>query len=338
MAARLGRDVSKADSDCGRQFWADARVLVTGARGFVGRHLVRHLGLHGASVTRLVRLAPGTGAELQTTTPMISSVVGASATDLPALAELIKNRKISTVFHLAAVNVNRGAGVSPYTLFETNIRGTYTLLEACRAAASMPRVVVLSSREAEHCFDLRRVGSLHPYAASKASAELIAGSFADTFGLKVVALRMGNIYGGGDLNWNRLIPSTIRAFLRGQRAVINDSLYAQRDYIHVDDVVGACLAAATHADGLQLPDRLIRISTGLLTSTTEIVQKLASATGRPDLALATLGEVAPKPLISRPMVLNQAQPTGWQSTVSLEHGLSKTVAWYRRYLSRYEVH
>ncbi len=298
---------------------------------------MRRLGLHGASVTRLVRVGPGTGKELRTTETTIGSVVAASATDLPALAELIENRKISTVFHLAAVNANRGAGASPYTLLETNIRGTYTLLEACRTATSMPRVVVLSSREAEHCFDRRRAGSLHPYAASKASAELIAGSFADTFGLKVVALRTGNIYGGGDLNWNRLIPSTIRAFLTGQRAVISDSVHAQRDYIHVDDVVAACLAAATHADGLQLNDGLIRISTGLLTSTAEIVQKLASATGRPDLALATLGEVAPKPLISRPVVLDQAQPIGWQSTISLEHGLSKTVAWYRRYLIRYKV-
>lgn len=297
---------------------------------------MRHLARQGATVSQLVHspTALGKDDEVPTRAATLERLINAAVTDFVTLQEVIKKRCISTVFHLAAMNANRGTKVSPYLLFEANIRGTYTILEACRVAAQAPRIVVLSSREAEHCFVPLGTRKIHPYAASKASAELIAASFADTFGLRVVALRAGNIYGGGDLNWDRLIPSAIRSFFMGQCPVIRGALHGRRDYIHVDDVVAACLAAATIPVQAWGATGTIRLTTGFQTSTAEIVLKLANATGRFDLVPSAVATLIPEPYQSKTTFVQESGDLDWSSKTSIDDGLAKTVDWYRRYLSR----
>lgn len=334
LATHVGREAANPAYDRGEWPWSGANVLVTGARGFVGRRLTRRLAARGARVTRLANVPRGDANGLPHTSRATAPVVTASVTDLSTLAEIIEARKISAVFHLAAMNANRGTDISLYSLFETNIRGTYTLLEACHTATTPPRVVVVSSREAEQCFDPHRKQALHPYAASKAAAELVAASVFETFGLKGVTLRTGSIYGGGDLNWNRLIPSAIRSLLAGKRPALSGSLQERRDYIHVDDVVAACLAAVEHADHLREENRTMRISTGVQTSTLTMLQKIAVQTGQCDLVPEIVGRSNQETPDDRVPCLHEVAALGWGSKISLDQGLVMTIDWYRRFLRR----
>lgn len=328
MAADVCSDL--ADFDANRR-WYGAGVLVTGASGFVGRRLTRHLAAVGAVVTQLSSVSRGLQTKTAIAPTTASRFVTASVTDLAKLAEIIETHKISTVFHLAAINANRGTTVSPYKLFEVNIRGTYTVLEACRTAARPPRAVVLSSREAEACFEQSRRHVVHPYAASKAAAEFVSASFAETFGLKVATLRTSSIYGGGDLNWNRLMPSAIRSFIAGEAPRLSGSLHTLLDYIHVDDVVDACLAAAEQSGRACGEDRVLRISTGVRTSTLGILQRIATELGRCDLVpqsdACTMQEGTDEPSAEA----HDAPTFRWASKVDLDQGLAKTVRWYQRF-------
>lgn len=326
----------QSDETSARRLWGGANVLVTGARGFVGRRLVRYLVGLGATVSQLVHSpdAFGNDEEVLTHAGTRGRLIHASVTDFKTVQEVVNKRGISTVFHLAALNANRGTKVSPYALFEANVRGTYTILEASRMAAKAPQVVVLSSRESEPCFDPLRTKKIHPYAASKASAELIATSFADTFGLRVVALRAGNIYGGGDLNWDRLIPLTIRSFVMGQCPVMRGAMQERRDYIYVDDVVTACVAAATMPVQSGGAAGTIRITSGCEASTAEIVLKLANAIGRDDLVPSIVATSIREPSRSKTTYVQESGALDWSSKTDIEDGLVATVRWYQRYLSR----
>jgi len=328
LATDVCSGLADFDADCR---WSGAGVLVTGASGFVGRRLTRHLAALGAAVTQLSSVSRGAENRPHSATAKAGRFVTASVTDLAKLAEIIETRRISTVFHLAAINANRGTAVSPYPLFEVNIRGTYTVLEACRTAATPPRAVVVSSREAEACFDRSRGHVVHPYAASKAAAELVSASFAETFGLKVATLRTSNIYGGGDLNWNRLIPSAIRSLIAGEAPRLSGSLHALLDYIHVDDVVDACLAAAEHSGHLSGEDRVLRISTGVRTSTLGILRRIAMELGRCDLVPQTVACAMQEGPDERSAQAHDAPAFGWASRIDLDQGLAKTVRWYQRF-------
>ena len=326
----------QSDDVGARRLWGGANILVTGARGFVGRRLVRHLAGLGATVSQLVHSpnAFGNDDEALTHAGPRDRLIQAAVTDFKTVQEVINKRGISTVFHLAALNANRGTKVSPYALFEANVRGTYTVLEACRMATKAPQIVVLLSREAEHCFDPLRTKKIHPYAASKASAELIATSFADTFGLRVVALRTGNIYGEGDLNWDRLIPLTIRSFFMGQCPVMRGAMHERRDYIHVDDVVTACVAAATMRVQSGGAAGTIRLTSGFEASTAEIVLKLANAIGRYDLVPSTVAKSIHEPSRSKTTCVQESGVLDWSSKTDIDDGLVATVRWYQRYLAR----
>ena len=255
-------------------------------------------------------------------------IIPAEISDLAGISGIINGGSIDTVYHLAANNTNTGGAVSPYEIFETNIRGTYTVLEACRMAAKPARAVLASSKEVEDCFSEKPSRKSHPYMASKASVELIARAYHDSFQLPTVVLRSDNIYGGGDFNWSRLIPGTIRSVLRGETPVIRGNGLLQRDYTYVEDAVAAYLAIGERLDSMDVQGRLFRIATGVGTSVLEVVKQIVRAAGRPDLQPRVLNEASDERVDTFHREIEQTAP-GWKCQYSLERGLGRACGWYR---------
>jgi CDP-glucose 4,6-dehydratase len=304
--------------------------LVTGADGFVGRWLVQALTERGAQTWAFVwaNSAPGNLFQARDNPPV---VVSGDVTDLEKLSDLITSQGIDTVYHLAANNINTGAGISPYAVFETNLRGTYTVLEACRRAPRPPWAIVASSREVEDCFRPQVQRGLHPYMTSKAAAELVTGAYRDTYKVPGVLVRSDNLYGGGDLNWSRLVPSTIRAVLRGEPPVLRSSGDLQRDFVYIEDAIAAYLAVGERCSTGPLPDTIFRIATGTGVSVLDMVKEIANAAGRSDLQPRVLNENRNERVDKAYQPELEHRVLGWQPKFSLPSGLARTVAWYRKH-------
>ena len=229
--------------------WQDRRVLITGGTGLVGSWLSARLVELGAEVVCVIRdWIPESGLisnQLQSV-----RVVRGDIVDVELLSRAINEYEIQTVFHLAAQTIVTIANRNPLSTFESNVRGTWNLLEACRGQSTVEAVVIASSDKAygDHSqlpyTEDTPLRPRHPYDASKAAADLVAQSYAHTFELPVAITRCGNFFGGGDLNWNRIVPGTIRDVLRGNRPVIRSDGSLIRDYFYVEDGVNAYLTMA----------------------------------------------------------------------------------------------
>jgi CDP-glucose 4,6-dehydratase len=247
---------------------------------------------------------------------------------------------VETVFHLAAQAIVRTANRGPIATWESNVRGTYTLLEACRTAGHrVERIVVASSDKAygdhnrlpyREDFALR---PRHPYEVSKACADMIARSYAASYDLPVAVTRLANVYGPGDLNWSRLIPDTARALAAGRRPVILSDGTPERDYLYVEDAVDAYLAAAGSLDRPNLRGRAWNAGCGAPVSVRELVMRLIEVSGRrvePDIR----GEGKPRGEIDRQFLDSTAirEELGWEPRFDLDRGLPLTWEWYERRL------
>lgn len=311
--------------------WADRKVLVTGANGFIGPWLIRALTARGANVYALVRAGSNSaakdfGAGVQ--------VVRGDITDLPFLSQLMREAQIDLVYHLAAINTNTGSSISPYDIFETNTRGTYTVLEACRRSDRPVHVVISSSKEVEDCFRPGNGRKHHSYMASKASAELIAKTYFDTAGVAAAVVRLDNIYGGGDFNWNRLVPGMMRVILQGKTPVIRSNGLLQRDYVYVEDAVAAFLAIGERLNKPEVQGQLFRVTTGVGTSVLEMVKQIAIMAGKPDLKPQVLNEKTEERVDVFYTPELERKVLGWSSQTSLAEGLARTCQWYRDYLQK----
>jgi CDP-glucose 4,6-dehydratase len=225
------------------------RALVTGGRGFAGAWLARALLGCGSEVSSLDLAGPlPTGLQLLEIEGEVSDHTG-DLRDRDLVLRLLRERSIDSVFHLAAQPIVGEANASPISTFETNIAGTWVLMEACREA-EVQRVVVASSDKAygPHSelpyTEDSALQPVFPYDASKAAADLIARSYWHTFGLPVAVTRFANLYGGGDRNFSRLIPETVTAVLDGRRPVIRSDGTPERDFLYVEDAASAYLAVA----------------------------------------------------------------------------------------------
>jgi CDP-glucose 4,6-dehydratase len=308
--------------------WTSRRALVTGADGFVGYWLANALATHGAQTCALIGPNSPSEEKFRRRETGIKVVQG-NITDLNFISRLIADSAIEIVYHLAAINTNTGTDRSPYEIFETNIRGVYTILEACRTAPNPARSVVASSKEVEDCFMPGVNRSHHPYMASKAAAELVTRAYGDTFGLPVALVRSDNIYGGGDFNWSRLVPGTIHAILHGETPVIRSDGLFQRDYVYIEDAVAAYLAIGERLDDTAVKGKLFRVATGLRTSVLDLVKQIARAAGRSDLKPQVLNEKAEERIDVFYTPEFEQTVLGWKSRYSLEEGLSRTCEWYR---------
>lgn len=319
--------------------WASRRVLITGATGIVGSWLVRQLVEEGAFVVALVRDMNPQSELIRSGLWTRLTVVNGALEDYAAVERAVVEHDVDSVFHLAAQAIVTTALRSPLATFESNIRGTYNLLEACRVHADIvKRVVVASSDKAygesatlPYTEDMPLVGR-HPYDVSKSCTDLLALTYAHTYGLPAIVARCGNIYGGGDLNWSRIVPGTIRSVLRNERPVIRSDGKFIRDYIFVRDVVGAYLALGNYVTSEQGIGEAFNFSPESRVSVLEITREIQRLMKRPDL---------------EPVILNQAKAEipnqyldsskahrklGWSPRYSLEQGLLETIDWYRAFL------
>ncbi len=322
-------------------FWHDRRVFVTGATGLVGSWLVKDLLAEGARVVALVRDPDPQSEFYRSGDYRDTSVVQGSLEDYRSLERAINEHEVDTVFHLAAQPIVGVAHRSPLQTFETNIRGTYNLLEACRQHRDlMRRVVVASSDKAygtqpalPYTEDMPLQGR-NPYEVSKSCTDLIAQSYQHTYGLPVAIARCGNIYGGGDLNWSRIVPDTIRACLRSARPVIRSDGSYVRDYIYVKDVSGAYLRLAERLDDPVIQGEAFNFSPERAVTVLELVAHIQHLMGcahlTPDIQNTARGEIHSQYLDAS----KAARLLDWRPRYTLDESLTETIAWYQAYLMR----
>jgi CDP-glucose 4,6-dehydratase len=314
-------------------------ALVTGADGLIGSHLTRELLARGAEVVVLRRdRAPLAGLELLDVAPRVHTVSGDLCQE-GLIARVLAEYAVSDVFHLAAQTLVGVASRSPASTFETNVRGTWVLLEACRAAA-VQAVVVASSDKAygrhEHLPYTERAAldARYPYDVSKAAADLIARSYHHTFALPVAVTRLANVYGGGDLHRSRLVPEAIAAVLHGRAPVLRSDGSPERDFLYVDDAVAAYLAVhgAVLADRPGARGEAFNAGSGRAHRVGEVVALICRLAGA-GIAPEIRGAGVPEAEIDRQW-LDSAKLTaltGWCAQVGLEEGLRRTIAWYREH-------
>jgi CDP-glucose 4,6-dehydratase len=312
------------------------RVLLTGGHGFVASHLARALLDRGDAVT-VLELAPPplSGLALQGIESEVELIVS-DLRDARHVGATVEASEFDTVFHLAAQTLVGPAMADPTPTFETNVRGTWTLLEACRRA-EVPAVVVASSDKAYGPRDElpyredMQLRPASPYEASKAAADAIALSYRPAYGLPVAVTRFANIYGGGDLNFSRLIPEAIAAVLDGRRPQIRSDGSPERDFLYVDDAVSAYLAVE-HAVGAGGPGAGEAFNAGGETphSVAEVLGTIAAVSGS-GLDPEYQGTGNPAGEIDRQYVDSAKLRglTGWSPAVTLHDGLIRTLDWYR---------
>lgn len=314
-------------------------AFVTGAYGFIGGHLTQRLLAEGAEVVVLRRDRPAHSLIVLEGDEQRCSVAQGDLTDHESLLRILNEYGVTTVFHLAAQAIVAVANRSPLSTFETNIRGTYNLLEAARLAPTVERVVVASSDKAygqHEDLPYREEAKLQPtfpYDTSKAAADLVARSYAVTYGLPVAVTRLANVYGGGDFNFSRLVPETARAIHAGESPVIRSDGSPERDFIFAADAVDAYL---TIADGLADPDnhgQAFNAGAGRPWSVLEIVRTMLDAAGS-ELEPDVRGEGVPAGEIDRQYLDSTLieERLGWTPSWSLTDGLAATWEWYERAL------
>ncbi len=314
------------------------RALVTGGHGFVASHLARALLERGDSVTVLDLPAPPlSGLALQGVAPEVE-LVEADLRDAGAVAATVEGAEFDVVFHLAAQTLVGPAMADPAATFEANVLGTWNLLEACRRA-EVPAVVVASSdksygpSEELPYRETMQLRPASPYEASKAAADAIALSYRPAYGLPVAVTRFANIYGGGDLNFSRLIPEAVAALLDGRRPQIRSDGSPERDFLHVDDAVAAYLAIE-HAVGAGGPAAGAAFNAGgeRPYSVAEVLELLADASGT-ELEPEFHGLGNPAGEIDRQYVdsTKLRELTGWVPAIELPEGLIRTLEWYRNH-------
>lgn len=320
--------------------WRGRSVLVTGATGLLGGWLVRRLVDARADVTALVRDWVPRSTLLSTDLRDRVSVVRGDVRDQHLLERALGEYEVDTVFHLAAQTIVGVANRNPVSTLDTNIRGTWALLEAARRSPLVRAVITASSDKAygDHetlpYDESAALQGVHPYDASKSCADLVARMYAVTFGVPVAITRCGNFYGGGDLNWNRLVPGTIRSALRNERPVIRSDGTLVRDYFYVEDAAAAYmeLAQALH-DRPALKGEAFNFSNETQVDVLALAKKILDRMGstlEPDVRAEAKHEI-------RHQWLSAAKARaelGWAPHFTLDEGLDRTIAWYREFLQR----
>ena len=322
------------------EFWTDKRVLVTGATGMVGSWLCRWLASAGAQTVALVADWDPQSELLRGQTVQSLSVVNGRLEDYGDVERAINNHEVDSIFHLGAQPFVAAAHRAPRHTFESNIQGTWNLLEAVRSTTGMvKRVVIASSDKAygtqpvlPYTEDMPLQG-VQPYEVSKSCTDLIARSYAITFGLPITIARCGNIYGGGDLNWNRIVPGTFRSLLRATQPVLRSDGKFVRDYLHVDDVVKAYVLLGQRSHEPEMSGEAFNFSNEQPLSVMDIYREICIAAGQPDvepfIANTVVGEIHDQYLDA-----SKAQHTlGWQASIGLSEGLQDSFGWYKKYLS-----
>lgn len=320
------------------RYWRDRPTLVTGATGLLGSWLTRRLAEAKADVVCLVRDWVPQSELVRSGTMESVKVVRGDVRDREIVERTLGEYEVDTVFHLAAQTIVGIANRNPVSTFESNIQGTWNVLEACRRSPAVRAIVVASSDKAygdQEILPYSEATSLegrHPYDVSKSCADLIAQAYGKTYGLPVAITRCGNFYGGGDLNWNRIVPGTIRSVLRGERPVIRSDGRCIRDYFYVEDGAEAymLLAERLAADG-ELRGAGFNFSNEIQITVSDLVGKILKRMNfslEPDIRNEASNEIRHQYLSAE----RARRVLGWSPQFTLEEGLDRTIGWYRDFL------
>jgi len=317
-----------------KMLWNGRPTLVTGATGLMGGWLVKRLLDLGADLVCLVRDWVPQSELVRSQIIDHVKVVRGDVCDQTVLERALGEYEIQTVFHLAAQTIVSIANRNPASTLETNIRGTWTLLEACRRSPAVQQIVLASSDKAygeaaqlPYTEDMPLCGR-HPYDVSKSCADLLAQAYATTYRLPVVGTRCGNFYGGGDLNWNRLVPGTIRSVLQGERPVIRSDGQYVRDYFYVEDGAAAYILLAERlAENPTLRGQVFNFSNESPVKVLELVDHVLKLMGS-NLSPEVRNEVTNEIRCQHLSAYKAHHVLGWTPQFTLEQGLSRTIEWY----------
>jgi CDP-glucose 4,6-dehydratase len=328
-------DQSAAANNPSIGFWLDRPTLVTGATGLVGGWLVRRLIEAGADVVCLIRDWVPQSELVRARLIEKVNVVRGDIRDQTEIERVLGEYEVDTVIHLAAQTIVGIANRNPISTFESNIAGTWSLLEATRRSPNVRQIVVASSDKAygDHSqlpySEEAPLQGQNPYDVSKSCADLIAQAYGKTYELPVAITRCGNFYGGGDLNWNRIVPGTIRSILRGQRPLIRSDGQFIRDYFYAEDGAAANMILAEKlASNPDLRGQAFNFSNEAQITVRELVDKILELMNshlEPDVRNEARNEIRHQYLSAR----KARELLAWQPFFTLDKGLGRTISWYK---------
>ncbi|MCM3355885.1 sugar dehydratase [Bacillus halotolerans] len=320
-------------------FWKNKNVFVTGCTGLLGSYLVKELIEQGANVTGLVRDHVPQSNLYQGEHVKKMNIVQGALEDLPVIERALGEYEIDTVFHLAAQAIVGVANRNPVSTFEANILGTWNVLEACRKHPLIKRVIVASSDKAygdqenlPYDEDMPLQGK-HPYDVSKSCADLISHTYFHTYGLPVCITRCGNLYGGGDLNFNRIIPQTIQLVLNGEAPEIRSDGTFVRDYFYIEDAVQAYLLLAEKMEEHNLAGEAFNFSNEIQLTVLELVEKILKKMNsnlKPKVLNQGSNEIKHQYLSAK----KARKLLNWTPAYTIDEGLEKTIAWYTEFFKK----
>jgi CDP-glucose 4,6-dehydratase len=318
------------------EFWKDRNVLVTGCTGLLGSWLTKSLAEKEANVVGLIRdNVPRSNLNWSGFNNKIITVRG-EIEDYFLLERTINEYEIDTVFHLAAQTIVTIANRNPISTFKANIEGTWNILEACRRAPLVKRIAVASSDKAygdqeKLPYDEKTpLEGRHPYDVSKSCADLICRSYYETYSLPVCVTRCGNFYGGGDLNFNRIVPGTIRSIFNNERPIIRSDGTYLRDYFYIKDGAESYMLLAEKMENKNIHGEAFNFSTENPISVLEIVNKiigLMESNLEPKILNNATNEIRDQYLSAQ----KAKALLSWHPLYSLDEGLKETIEWYQMF-------
>ncbi len=322
-------------------YWKNRNVFVTGCTGLLGSWLTKALVEKGANVIGLIRdLVPKSNLNWSGFNDKINIIRG-ELEDYFLLERIINEYEVNTVFHLAAQTIVSIANRNPLSTFESNIKGTWNILEACRRSHTIKRIVVASSdkaygnQEKLPYNENTPLEGRHPYDVSKSCADLLCRAYFETYKLAVCVTRCGNFYGGGDLNFNRIVPGTIRSILSNESPIIRSDGTLVRDYFYIEDAVEAYLLLAENMEKSNIQGEAFNFSNEIQVTVLELVNKvikLMESDLRPKILNKAANEIKHQYLSAK----KAREMLGWKPRYTLEEGLIKTIGWYRKFLAEEE--
>jgi CDP-glucose 4,6-dehydratase len=315
-------------------YWRDRNVLVTGCTGLLGSQLTGRLVDRGANVVGLVRDMVPKSNLIRTGIFDMINIVRGSVEDFFTVERTLNEYEIDTVFHLAAQTIVGIANNNPLSTFESNIRGTWSVLEACRRVTTVKKIVTASSdkaygdQEKLPYDETSPLQGAHPYDVSKSCADLLARAYYDTYRLPVCVTRCGNFYGPGDLNFNRIVPGTIRSVLKGEVPTIRSDGTYIRDYFYVKDGALAYLHLAEKMQDPKIHGEAFNFSNELQITVLELTTKILKLMGKTDIKPVVLNQASNEIKHQYLSAKKAREMLGWESKYGIDDALKETIAWY----------